>query len=79
MEPTNIIEFLNQIPDFSNSVSLMIGAIITAVFFRRNTQAQEFEKIKANKFSEVVNDLLESGKMTLTEYYKTKDFLDIAK
>lgn len=79
MEPTYIIQILNQIPGFSNSVSLMIGAIITAVFLRRNTQAQEFEKIKANKFAEVVDDLLESGKMTLTEYYKTKNFLDIAK
>lgn len=78
MEPTNIIQILNQIPGFSNSVSLMIGAIITAVFLRRNTQAQEFEKIKANKFGEVVDDLLESGKMTLTEYYKTKNFLKIA-
>ena len=78
MEPTNIIQILNQIPGFSNSVSLMIGAIITAVFLRRNTQAQEFEKIKANKFAEVVDDLLESGKMTLTEYYKIKNFLKIA-
>lgn len=79
MEPTNIIEILNQIPGFSNTVSLIIGSIMTAVFLRRNTQTQEFEKIKANKFGEVVNDLLESGKMTLTEYYKTKNFLDIAK
>lgn len=78
MEPTNIIQILNQIPGFSNSVSLIIGSIITAVFLRRNTQAQEFEKIKANKFAEVVDDLLESGKMTLTEYYKTKNFLKIA-
>lgn len=79
MEPTNIIQILNQIPGFSNSVSLIIGSIITAVFLRRNTETQEFEKIKANKFAEVVDDLLESGKMTLTEYYKTKNFLDIAK
>lgn len=78
MEPTSIIQILNQIPGFSNSVSLIIGSIITAVFLRRNTQAQEFEKIKANKFAEVANDLLESGKMTLTEYYKTKNFLKIA-
>ncbi|MCI6090332.1 MAG: DUF2806 domain-containing protein [Solobacterium sp.] len=78
MEPTKIIEFLNQIPGFSNSVSSIVGAIITAVFLRRNTKTQEFEKIKANKFGEVVNDLLESGKMTLTEYYKTKNFLKIA-
>ena len=35
MEPTNIIEFLNQIPGFSNSVSLIIGVIITAVFFKK--------------------------------------------
>lgn len=78
MESTNIIQILNQIPGFSNSVSLIIGSIITAVFLRRNTETQEFEKIKANKFAEVVDDLLESGKMTLTEYYKTKNFLKIA-
>lgn len=78
MEPTNMIEFMKAIPGFSNSVPLIIGAIITAVFLRRNTTTQEFEKIKANKFAEVVDDLLESGKMTLTEYYKTKNFLKIA-
>lgn len=78
MEPTNIIQILNQIPGISNCVSAIVGAIMTAVFLRRNTETQEFEKIKANKFAEVVDDLLESGKMTLTEYYKTKNFLDIA-
>lgn len=79
MEPTEIIELLNQIPGISNCVSAIVGAIMTAVFLRRNTKTQEFEKIKANKFGEVANDLLESGKMTLTEYYKTKNFLKIAK
>lgn len=78
MEPTEIIELLNQIPGISNCVSAIVGAIMTAVFLRRNTKTQEFEKIKANKFGEVANDLLESGKMTLTEYYKTKNFLKIA-
>lgn len=78
MEPTKIIELLNQIPGISNCVSAIVGAIMTAVFLRRNTKTQEFEKIKANKFGEVANDLLESGKMTLTEYYKTKNFLKIA-
>lgn len=78
MEPTKIIEFLNQIPGFSNCVSSIVGAIMTAVFLRRNTKTQEFEKIKANKFGEVADDLVESGKMTLTEYYKTKNFLKIA-
>lgn len=79
MEPTEIIELLNQMPGISNCVSAIVGAIMTAVFLRRNTKTQEFEKIKANKFAEVVDDLLESGKMTLTEYYKTKNFLDITK
>ena len=78
MEPTKIIEILNQIPGFSNCVSSIVGAIMTAVFLRRNTKTQEFEKIKANKFGEVADDLVESGKMTLTEYYKTKNFLKIA-
>ena len=48
------------------------------LFLRKNTQTTEFEKIKAGKFSEVVDQLLNSGKMSYLEYYKCKNFLQIA-
>lgn len=62
-----------------DSVSGFVGAIISTLFLRKNIQVKEFEKIKANKFSEVINDLLENGNMTYYEYYKCKNFLKIAK
>ena len=56
-----------------------ITALITTVFLRKNTSIEEFEKLKANKFEEVVSDLLENGKMTYLEYYKCCNFLKVAK
>lgn len=57
----------------------VVGTLFTTLFLRRNTKVEEFEKIKAGKFEDVVSQLLESGKMTYLEYYKCKNFLKIAK
>ena len=51
----------------------------TAIFLRHNTKTDEFEKIKTGQFKEVADDLLASGKMTYTEYYKANNFLTVAK
>lgn len=56
-----------------------ITALITTVFLRKNTSIEELEKLKANKFGEVVSDLLENDKMTYLEYYKCRNFLKVAK
>lgn len=80
MNGTEIISFLaNNIEAVASVVGPITGALFTAIFLRHNTRADEFEKIKAGQFREVANDLLASGKMTYTEYYKANNFLNVAK
>lgn len=80
MNGTEIINFLaNGLEGMSSAVGPVAGALFTAIFLRHNTKVDEFEKIKAGKFKEVADDLLASGKMTYTEYYKANNFLTIAK
>lgn len=63
----------------SSVVTGIIQVLFTAFFTNRNTSKQELEKIKAKKFGEVMDDMLDSGKMTYLEYYKCNNFLKIAK
>ena len=80
MTGTEIIKFItNNVSTFFSPVNVITGSLFTAVFLRKNTATQEFEKIKAGRFQEVADKLLESGKMTYTEYYKANNFLKIAK
>ena len=80
MNGTEIIIFLaNNLQSVASVVGPVAGALFTAIFLRHNTKANEFEKIKAGQFEEVANDLLASGKMTYTEYYKANNFLKVAK
>ncbi len=73
-----IAMFSNSIPVISSCAGPIAGALIAAFFMRRNAGVQEFEKLKAGKFLAVINDLLDSGKMTYTEFYKANNFLKIA-
>ena len=80
MNGTELITFLSRSLDsIGSAVGPVAGALFTAIFLRHNTKTDEFEKIKAGKFKEVADDLLTSGKMTYTEYYKANNFLTIAK
>lgn len=80
MNGTEIISFLaSNFPTVMNAVSAVTGGLFTAIFLKHNTAVSEFEKIKAGKFKEVADDLLSSGKMTFTEYYKANNFLEVAK
>lgn len=63
----------------NSSISSIVGAIISTLFLRKNTEKAELEKMKSGKFKEVIDKLLDSGKMTYLEYYKCKNFLKIAK
>ena len=79
MNGTEIIAFLSSgLKTMSSAVGPVAGALFTAIFLRHNTKTDEFEKIKAGKFKEVADDLLASGKMTYTEYYKASNFLTVA-
>lgn len=80
MNGTELITLLSRnLESIGSAVGPFAGALFTAIFLRRNTKTDEFEKIKAGKFKEVADDLLTSGKMTYTEYYKANNFLTIAK
>ena len=79
MNGNEIIQLLYENIGFlSTAVGSVAGAIFTAIFLRHDTATKEFEKVKAGKLGEVVDDLLNSGKMTYTEYYKANNFLMIA-
>ena len=80
MDGTEIITILaSGISGALSAVGSIVGAILTSVFLRHDTATEESEKIKAGQFESVVEDLLSRGKMTLTELYKAKNFLEIAK
>lgn len=57
----------------------IITALLTTVFLRRDTSLVEFEKLKAGKFEQIINELLENGKMTYLEFYRCRNFLKVAK
>lgn len=79
MNVNDLIPFLSEnIGSLLSAVGSAAGAIFTVIFLRKNTAAAEFEKIKAGKLGEVADELLDSGKMSYTEYYKAKNFLKIA-
>lgn len=81
MNGTEIINMLaSSLPStFMTAIGPVVGSLFTAIYLRHKTATQEFEKIKAGKFQEVANDLLASGEMTYSEYYKAKNFLTISK
>ena len=78
MNGTEIIEFLQNTPTIHTTLSAIVGSILTSLFFRKKTSTKEFEKIKAGKFEEALEDLLDSGSMTYSELYKANNFLKIA-
>lgn len=80
MNGTEIISFLSDnFPTVMSTVGAVAGSLFTAIFLRHDTATTEFEKIKAGQFREVADELLKSGKMTYTEYFKANNFLKVAK
>ncbi len=84
MNGAEIITYIqNNMSTLITPVTTIAGALMTALFLRKRTSTetltQEFEKIKAGHLKEAADALLESGKMTYTEYYKMNNFLTIAK
>lgn len=74
MSGNEIIKLIeSNLPIMKTEVNAVIGGIFTAIFLRRNTATSEFEKIKAGEFKTVLEDLLQSGKITYTELYKANN------
>jgi len=61
------------------AIQSVVTALITTLFLRGNTSTTEFEKLKAGKIGETIDDLVKSGKMTLFELYKCRNFLQVVK
>lgn len=83
MSGLEIIQVLqNNLCTFLSPVQLVTGAIMSAIFLRKKnrieTETQEFEKIKAGHMKDAADMLLESGKLTYSEYFKMNNFLQIA-
>ena len=80
MNTTEIISYLStNAPAIWSGIGPVVGSLITVLFLRKNTATTEFEKIKSGKFGDVLDDLLSSGHLTYTEFYKANNFLKIAK
>ena len=62
MTGAEILTLLSNFPGTGSIVGAVTGAVFSAIFLRRNTSAQEFEKIKAAKFKEVTENLLMKGR-----------------
>lgn len=80
MDVNNLITVVQEgVTLFQPALSTIVGAVLSTLFLKKNTSQSEFEKIKAGKFNEAVDLLLDNGKMSYLEYYKCRNFLDIAK
>lgn len=80
MDTNSLIDIIeNGVTYFQPALSTVVGAVLSTLFIKRNTNQPEFEKIKAGKFNEVVDFLLDTGKMSYFEYYKCRNFLNVAK
>lgn len=78
MDGNDLISYFQNGLKAISPVGPIVGAIFTAIFYRKKVRDAEFEKLKAKKFQEVADQLLASGYMTYTEYYKANNFLHIA-
>lgn len=75
----NIINIVKEaLPLVQSGIPALVGGFVTAMFLRGNTSRAEFEKIKAGKIKEALDDLVNSHELTLTELVKCKNLLKIA-
>lgn len=80
MDINSLAQFIQENQQIlSSSLSAVVGSILTTLFMRKNTSIAEFEKIKAGHFEKVIENLLSNGQMSYLEYYRTRNFLKIAK
>ena len=84
MASFDIVEFIqNNITTIASSAQLVGCGVVSAMFLRKKTSIETgtkaFEKIKAAKLGEAAELLLDSGRITYTEFWKMKNYSDIAK
>ncbi len=80
MDTNTLLSVINDaLPLIESAISGITGVLLTTFFLRHDTKTKQFEKIKAGKFQEVIDDMLANHQMTYVEYFKTRNYLKIAK
>jgi len=62
-----------------SSLSTIAGTLLASLLLRGNKKTEELEKIKAGKFSEALDIMVQDGKLSYLELYKCNNFFKIAK
>ncbi|MBQ3558040.1 MAG: DUF2806 domain-containing protein [Agathobacter sp.] len=68
----------SALPVIESGAQALVGGFISAMFLRGNTNRSEFEKIKAGKIEEALDELIKNRELTFTELVKCKNMLKIA-
>ena len=66
-------------PLAGSAVSGITTALFSTLYLRKNIQMQELEKLKALEYKEILDKLLNDGKISHVEYYKANNYLKVAK
>lgn len=74
----NVVKDTAQTLINSPAVDGVVTALITTLFLRKNEDIKIIEDLKKKEFEKVTQELLNSGRMSYVEFYKTKNFLKIA-
>lgn len=63
----------------SPTVQGVVSSLITTLFLRKGEKIKVMEELKKKEFEKVLEELLETGKLSYVELYKCRNFLKIAK
>lgn len=70
--------FGTLVPIIQTAIGGIAVALTSKLFIRGEEQKKLFEKIKSEKFSKIIDTLLENGYISYVEYYEAKNFGSIA-
>ena len=71
--------FQNNLTLIETIVPTVSATLFTSLFLRYNTRTTELEKLRAQKFDELSEELIKLGKMTHMEYFHWNRYFKIAK
>lgn len=63
----------------SPAVQGVVSSLITTLFIRKGEKIKVLEELKKKEFEKVLEELLETGRLSYVELYKCRNFLKIAK
>lgn len=63
----------------SPAVEGVVTSLITTLFLRKGEKTKALEALKAKNFEKVMEELLETGRLSYVELYRCNNFLKIAK